>query len=400
MIVLFDLDGTIIDDSRNIVGCFRETQRAFGLGEWNGTEIRALIGLPLERVFFRISPFGADMKRFYEERYASREKKNIAIPGMEDVFSFLRSAGIRVGVVTSRSQRMAAAMLAELGLEFECVVGSDGVKPKPSGEPIKKAMDLMGADSAVYVGDTQIDAKSAENAGVEFIGVSWGIDGNALICDRLAGSTEDLISQLKDCMGLRRMIKQGAEAKLYEDTFLGRRCVVKERIAKGYRERGLDRELRAHRTREEARLMHEARISGVPVPRIYDITEDSIVMEFLDGERVKEILEEKDDEGLCVEIGRAVGKLHSTDIIHGDITTSNMIVNGGTVHFIDFGLGEKSAEVEKKGVDLHVLAEALKAVGKEALFDRVIDGYRSTYDRADEVVRKIEEVSRRGRYVG
>jgi len=123
-------------------------------------------------------------------------------------------------------------------------------------------------------------------------------------------------------------------------------------------------------------------------------------MEFIDGARVKEILEEKDDEELCFEIGIAVGKLHSMDIIHGDITTSNMIVNDGVVHFIDFGLGEKSAEIEKKGVDLHVLAEALKAVGKDPLFDQVICGYRSTYDRADEVVRKIEEVSRRGRYVG
>jgi len=397
MIVLFDLDGTMIDDRKNIVECFKETQRAFGLKEWSEKEIAELIGLPLERVFSRIAPFSEEMRAFYEKRYAAKTKdKTILIPGIEGVLSFLK--GFKVGVVTSRSNRMAKKLLSDLGLTLDPVVGSDGIKPKPSGEPIKKAMALAGESGAVYIGDTQIDAKSAESAGADFIGVSWGIDGKNLRCSKLAESADELISLLKETLGIRKMIKQGAEAKLYEDTFLGRKCVVKERSPKGYREKNLDRALRAHRTKEEARLIHEAKICGVNVPGIYDVTKDSIVMEFIEGKRAKELLEEKDDKEFCTEIGRAAGRLHSNDIIHGDITTSNIILHENRVYFIDFGLGEKSSEIEKKGVDLHVLAEALKTVGKEKLFDYVVEGYRSTYDEAEEVIKRIEEISKRGRY--
>jgi Kae1-associated kinase Bud32 len=397
MIILFDLDGTMIDDRKNIIECFKETQRAFGLKEWSSREITEMIGLPLEKVFSAIAPFGEEMKTFYEKRYATKRRdKTLLIPGIERALSFLK--GFKVGVVTSRSNRTAKALLSDLGLTLDPVVGSDGIKTKPSGEPIRKAMALAGESSAVYIGDTQIDAKSAENAGVDFIGVSWGIDGKNLRCSRLAESADELISLIKETLGLRKTIKQGAEAKLYEDTFLGRRCVVKERSSKGYREKNFDRALRAHRTREEAKLIHEARICGVNVPRIYDVTEDSIVMEFIEGRRAKEVFEERDDKELCTEIGRAAGRLHSNDIIHGDITTSNIILHENRVYFIDFGLGEKSSEIEKKGVDLHVLAEALKAVGKENLFDYVMEGYRSTYDEAEEVIKRIEEISKRGRY--
>ncbi len=397
MIILFDLDGTMIDDRKNIIECFKETQRAFGLKEWSSREITEMIGLPLEKVFSAIAPLGEEMKTFYEKRYATKRRdKTLLIPGIERALSFLK--GFKVGVVTSRSNRTAKALLSDLGLTLDPVVGSDGIKTKPSGEPIRKAMALAGESSAVYIGDTQIDAKSAENAGVDFIGVSWGIDGKNLRCSRLAESADELISLIKETLGLRKTIKQGAEAKLYEDTFLGRRCVVKERSSKGYREKNFDRALRAHRTREEAKLIHEAGICGVNVPRIYDVTEDSIVMEFIEGRRAKEVFEERDDKELCTEIGRAAGRLHSNDIIHGDITTSNIILHENRVYFIDFGLGEKSSEIEKKGVDLHVLAEALKAVGKEKLFDHVMEGYRSTYDEAEEVIKRIEEISKRGRY--
>ncbi|MDY6986021.1 MAG: KEOPS complex kinase/ATPase Bud32 [Candidatus Thermoplasmatota archaeon] len=384
MIVLFDLDGAVIDDRRNIVECFRETQRAFGLKEWSEKEITELLALPLDKIFSMISPSGEDMVRFYEKQCASKKRgKEILIPGIERVFSFLDEAGVKKGIVTSRSEKM--ALLTQLGLTFDCVIEGDGVKLKPSGEQIK----MFNEDRVIYVGGTQID-----EAGVEFIG--WGMkrDGEE---KHAAQTIEDLISTLKEKLGLRRVIKQGAEAKLYEDSFLGRRCVIKKRIEKSYREKELDRSLRAHRTREEAKLVHEARSLGVNVPKIYDVTEDSIIMEFIEGMRVKEIL--GDDRALCFEIGRSIGKLHSADIIHGDITTSNMIVRNGVLYLIDFGLGEKSPEIEKKGVDLHVLYEALKAVRKEDLFSAVLKGYGSTYSRAEEVIKRIDVISSRGRYL-
>lgn len=388
MMVLFDLDGTVIDDRKNMVECFKETQKAFGLKEWSEREITGLIGLPLNKIFSMISPSGEDMVRFYEKKYTSKKRgKEILIPGIERVFSFLDESGVKKGIVISGSERMTKALLEQLGLTFDCVIERDGVRLKPSGEQIK----MLDEDRVIYVGNTQTD-----EAGVEFI--SWGININGEGEGKYTDQTiEDLISLLKEKLGLKRVIKQGAEAKLYEDSFLGRRCVIKKRIEKSYREKELDRSLRAHRTREEAKLMHEARSLGVNVPKIYDVTEDSIIMEFIEGMRVKEIL--RGDRELCAEIGRSIGKLHSADIIHGDITTSNMIVRDGVLYLIDFGLGEKSPEIEKKGVDLHVLYEALKAVGKEDLFSAVLEGYRSTYSRAEEVIKRIDVISARGRYL-
>jgi len=400
--ILFDLDGTMIDDTENIVKCFRATLREFGFSDWSSDEIKELIGLPLENIFFRLGPYGREMKAFHEKMYASMSvNRRILIDGIDEVMEALDSMGVRKGIVTSRGQRMAEKIVKALDMRFDCIVGGDGIKPKPSEEPILKAMELLGEESTqsvLYIGDTRIDAKSAENAHVDFVGVSWGIDGEDLNSRKFARSPYELLTCIKEFIGATRLIRQGAEAKLYEDTFLERRCVVKKRVEKGYRVRELDNALRFHRTREEAKLMRDAREAGVMVPRIYDVTSDSIVMELVEGERVKEILENRKDKELCRSIGSAIGTLHSHDIIHGDLTTSNMLVRDGELFFIDFGLGERSFEIEKKGVDLHVLLEAFTAVGEEDLFEDVLAGYESAYDRSSEVIKRVKEITMRGRY--
>jgi TP53 regulating kinase-like protein len=75
-----------------------------------------------------------------------------------------------------------------------------------------------------------------------------------------------------------------------------------------------------------------------------------------------------------------------------------MLVRDGKLFFIDFGLGERSFEIEKKGVDLHVLLEAFTAVGEEDLFEDVVAGYESAYDRSSEVIKRVKEITMRGRY--
>ena len=402
MIILFDLDGTIIDDSERNIEAFEKTLKKYNIMGWRHGEMRELIGIPIERIFSMISPYGEDMKREYEKIYTSiSTTKDVVLPGIESLLKFLDEKGIRKGVVTSRDGEVAKKLLKNLRLDFDCVIGfSENSNPKPSGDPIIHAMKLTGEDSALYVGDTNIDRTSAGNAHIPFIGVSWGIDGENIKAKKIVNSVEGLLAEIKEILNLRKPIKQGAEAKLYEDEFLGRKCVIKDRIEKGYREKTLDKQLRTHRTREEARLMHDARKSGVPTPHIYDVHSSAIVMEFIEGERVKEILESERGgvEKLCCEIGRCVGKLHKSSIIHGDLTTSNMIVRDGKLHLIDFGLGEKSDEVERKGVDLHVLHEVLKATGKEYLFSSVLRGYGETCEGSREVEKRIKEISKRGRY--
>ena len=200
------------------------------------------------------------------------------------------------------------------------------------------------------------------------------------------------------------LIKRGAEAELRRTEFLGRPAVDKTRVPKSYRLTELDDGLRRSRIRTEARLMAEARAAGVPVPIIYDIDlgETKIVMEYIAGPTLKEVLDRRGPAGLEVahEMGRVIGRLHRAGIVHGDLTTSNMILRAGRLVLIDFSLGEKTSSVESKGVDLRLLKEAL--VGAHArgpeYFEAVARAYRRRYANAADVLAKAKEIEERGRY--
>ncbi len=200
-------------------------------------------------------------------------------------------------------------------------------------------------------------------------------------------------------------LKRGAEAILRRTEFLGRPAVEKHRVPKAYRLPELDGELRRSRIRMEARLMAEARTAGVPVPVLYDIdlVENKIVMEFVDGPTAKEVLEEGGPRAHKVarEIGRIAGRLHRAGIIHGDLTTSNMILRDGRIVLIDFSLGGKDESTEARGVDLHLLREALTSAHRHAVayYREVLAGYREAFGPgAEDAIRKVKEIEARGRY--
>ncbi len=151
--------------------------------------------------------------------------------------------------------------------------------------------------------------------------------------------------------------------------------------------------------------MAEARAAGVAVPILYDINllENKIVMEFVDGPTAKDVLDKGGPAAMKVAraIGQVVGRLHQAGIIHGDLTTSNMIVRGGRIVMIDFSLGGKEDGVEARGVDLHLLKEALGSAHARAAsyYREALRGYRETRGkRADEVIAKVREIESRGRY--
>ena len=203
-----------------------------------------------------------------------------------------------------------------------------------------------------------------------------------------------------------KVIYQGAEAKICRTEYMGFDVVQKRRISKSYRIKKIDERLISYRTKEEAKLMIEARNHGISIPVIYDVNLENgiITMEFLNGKRIKDILNNLNDNErnrICKKIGESIAKFHNNDIIHGDITTSNMILLDDKIHFIDFGLGEKNPEIEAKGVDLHVLMEAIESTHSQysKCFDYVLEGYKKELkEDANLVIRKIEEIVKRGRY--
>jgi Kae1-associated kinase Bud32 len=201
------------------------------------------------------------------------------------------------------------------------------------------------------------------------------------------------------------VVRRGAEAEIRRGVWKGRKVMVKSRVVKGYRHPGLDASLRISRTRNEARLLQEARRCGVPTPIIYDIDvqQAEMVMEEIEGERVKDALIQVDDEEadrICEEIGRLVALMHQAGMTHGDLTTSNMILRDGKIWLIDFSLGGRNAEVEEMGVDLHLLKEAFQSAHSERVhkFDVVLGSYSKHFPEAKRVLAKIKDIEERGRY--
>ncbi|MEM5777367.1 MAG: KEOPS complex kinase/ATPase Bud32 [Candidatus Aenigmatarchaeota archaeon] len=196
--------------------------------------------------------------------------------------------------------------------------------------------------------------------------------------------------------------KNGAEALIY----LEQGFVIKERIEKKYRIKEIDQKIRRLRTSIEANLMIEARRYGVNTPGIIDIDKDNfrIKMTYIDGLRLKEYFyscEENKVKKICLKIGEAIGKMHSAGIVHGDLTTSNMILKDGEVYFIDFGLGFFSKRIEDFGTDLKLLKEALQSTHFKILkicWNNILKGYKKEYKEADKVIEKVKEIEKRVRY--
>jgi Kae1-associated kinase Bud32 len=203
-----------------------------------------------------------------------------------------------------------------------------------------------------------------------------------------------------------KILYRGAEAEICYCHYNGNPAVQKRRVKKRYRIKEIDKKLISSRTKEEAKLITDSRRQGVSVPIIYDVDllEGIITMEYLNGERIKDILNnlsENKRNKICKMIGESIAKLHNGNIIHGDITTSNMILCNGKIHFIDFGLGEKNGETEAQGVDLHVLMEAIESTHSKysECFKYVIDGYSKKLNKdVSQVLKKIDEIVKRGRY--
>ena len=206
-----------------------------------------------------------------------------------------------------------------------------------------------------------------------------------------------------------KLLKKGAEASLFVTDWYGRKAIIKVRVPKRYRPPKLDERIRTYRTIHEPQLMHQAKAAGVTTPIIYmvNVPKSTIIMEFIEGQQLKKLLNtvtNKERLEYVFQVGKSVANLHNNGLIHGDLTTSNMILNtSGRIVFVDFGLGEKNAETEAQGVDLHLLKRALQSTHFqfwEDCFQSVLSGYTSVRGTGSEkVYEKIREIERRGRYV-
>jgi N6-L-threonylcarbamoyladenine synthase/protein kinase Bud32 len=191
-------------------------------------------------------------------------------------------------------------------------------------------------------------------------------------------------------------LKRGAEAVVtFRDGL-----AEKRRVSKRYRELSLDKRLIAERTRAEARLIAAARKGGVRTPVIRDITADTIVMEQVKGTQLTGNLSKE----ALYKAGLMIGRLHTAGIMHGDLTTGNIILReeDGECVLIDFGLSLVNSELEQRGVDVHVLFQTLKSTAPEhadVLKAAFIAGYGETFADAKDVITREHAIELRGRYL-
>ncbi|KAG3121689.1 hypothetical protein PI124_g995 [Phytophthora idaei] len=210
-----------------------------------------------------------------------------------------------------------------------------------------------------------------------------------------------------------QLISQGAEAKVFETDFAGRACIVKERVKKSYRLPVLDKKLSHRRLVQEARCILKCRRAGVLTPVIFLVDEDNsrLYLEKIEGGSLKDYLRRAyklgpkyGDKALkkAYHIGEAIAKMHDADIVHGDLTTSNMMLSSDDatdVTMIDFGLANSQPLPEDKAVDLYVMERAFASthVNSELLVEEVLRAYRAKSRRSDAIFQKLSQVRLRGR---
>ncbi len=202
-VVLFDLDGTLIDSTPMILASFQHATKTV-LGEAvPDSEIFAIVGGPtLEAQMRSFSPEHVDeLVEVYRAHNTPLHDELELCVGMADVLATLKGEGRKLGIVTSKRRRTAQLALDRLAIEqyFDTIVTSDDTAThKPSPEPVLLALERLGAapGEAVYVGDSPYDVGSARAAGVFSIAVSWGGMHNVEDADAVVATAEELLANL------------------------------------------------------------------------------------------------------------------------------------------------------------------------------------------------------------
>jgi TP53 regulating kinase and related kinases len=205
-----------------------------------------------------------------------------------------------------------------------------------------------------------------------------------------------------------RLLYRGAEADIILGEWQGLPAVFKVRKPLPYRLPVLDDAIRRHRTIHEAGMLHGAKLAGVRVPHLYsvDVPDSTIVMEFIPGERLKDLVDTLPKEELMklfFDFGHDTGSLHAAGIMHGDLTTANVIASNGRLVFIDFGLAVRTSRIEDRAVDLRLIKETIVGAhpgSASTLLDAVMNGYETVVgqERFRSAIRQLRSIERRGRY--
>ena len=196
------------------------------------------------------------------------------------------------------------------------------------------------------------------------------------------------------------IIKRGAEADVFLISWYKKMAISKLRNSKKYRNITLDNLIRRRRTIHEANMLHDVKKTGIKTPFLYfvDPKRAEIIMEYIDGENVKDILSKE----IAFKIGKYVSTLHNKNIIHGDLTTSNFIKRKEDLYLIDFGLSFYSERIEDMATDIRIIKEILSSAHIhifEETYESFLEGYALvTNKNFNRILKVVKDIEARGRY--
>lgn len=201
-----------------------------------------------------------------------------------------------------------------------------------------------------------------------------------------------------------KLLKKGAEADIYLTMWNGKKAILKIRKKKDYRNQILDKRIRMQRTVRESEIISDIKSFGISSPLVYfvDPTKCEIYIQHINGTVVKDLSNPKIIK-TCEKIGNIVGLMHKNGIMHGDLTTSNFIVQKDKVFVIDFGLAQRTDKTKDHAIDLRLFKEILNSAHAnimEKAWTSFLKGYKKIVgiSRHNRVLIQVTVIESRGRY--
>jgi len=181
MIVLFDLDGTIVDQPATILRCLNILLKKYN-ASYSMDELRPLIGKPLEGIIKRkvgSEKLAKQLRMEYREIYVKNYLDGTKIhDGVEELLMELRKRKIKTGIITSKFGDVARSFLKDLKIAhlFDIVVGEGDAEMKPSPGSVIHACKTLKEkpENCIMVGDSEDDIITGKSAGAKTIAVLWG----------------------------------------------------------------------------------------------------------------------------------------------------------------------------------------------------------------------------------
>lgn len=209
--VLFDLDGTLLDTLEDLYQSVNAALTACGFPERTRMEVRSFVGNGVRNLMVRSVPDGEENSKFEEcfqkfrEHYAAHLNDHTApYVGIMELLAELKEKGIPTAVVSNKSDAAVKELCREtFGDLVPLAIGeSERVKKKPAPDTVIEAAAEIGVPlkDCVYVGDSEVDLATAENAGIPCISVSWGFRDKELLESLGAKTLLDTVAELRDCL--------------------------------------------------------------------------------------------------------------------------------------------------------------------------------------------------------